>query len=411
MTAIIVVVVLGAMSTAAWGGANHWYVDPGGNDLSDGNSWDEAFATIQKGIDKAGKGDLVKVKAGTYYETIDFKGKAITLRGTDPNSWVVVAATIIDANGSGNVVTFNDKEDGNSVLEGFTIRNGDRGIYCSEASPTIARCIITSNHSRRDGAGMYNSKASPMVANCIFSRNSSAGNGGGMYNDYSPACPMVISCVFTGNSSGDEGGGMANRHGASPTVINCVFYHNTASDRGGGMANEESKATIINCTFFDNSANSGGGGIYNEDDPAPELYNCILWGNDAGNDAGEIHNRHCKPTFSYCDIEKGLNGDKCGGDDSKGRRNDNDDPEFVNSSDPNGADDTWGTSDDGLIPTEEDVVDEGDDKIVKAKGITTDIKGDPRIIGSHVDMGAYEYKYKPRSRPKRKPRSRPKPRS
>jgi predicted outer membrane repeat protein len=407
MTAIMVVLVLGAMSTAACGGANHWYVDPDGNDLSDGNSWDEAFATIQKGIDKADKGDLVKVKAGTYYETINFKGKAITLRGTDPNSWLVVAATIIDAKGSGNVVTFDSNEDGNSVLEGFTIRNGDRGIYCKKTSPTIELCIITRNHSRRDGGGMYNLKASPMVANCIFSRNSSASNGGGMYNRYSPACPDVISCVFTGNSSGDEGGGMANWAGASPTVINCVFYRNTASDRGGGMVNKESKATMVNCTFFDNSAKGGGGGICNKDDPAPELYNCILWGNDAG----EIYNRRCKPLFSYCDIEGGLNGDKCGGDDSKGRRNDNDDPKFVNSSDPNGADDTWGTSDDGLIPTEEDVVDEGDDKIVKDRRITTDIKGDDRIIGKRVDMGAYEYKYKPRPRYKRKPRPKRRPRT
>ena len=393
-TVIMAVVV--SMGAAARGDSNFWYVDTNGSDLSDGNSWGEAFATIQKGIDTARNGDVVKVNRGKYYETIDFKGKAITLRGTDPNSWRVVAATIIDANGSGNVVTFDSNEDANSVLEGFTIRNGDRGIYCSEASPTIELCIITNNHTKGNGGGMYNLKASPMVANCIFSRNSSTGNGGGMYNGYSPACPNVISCVFTGNSSGDEGGGMANWAGTSPTVINCVFYHNTARDRGGGMVNKESEATIINCTFFDNSAR-GGGGIYNRDDPAPELYNCILWGNDAG----EIYNRRCKPLFSYCDIEGSLNGDKCGGDDSDdGGHNDNDDPEFVNSSDPNGADDMWGTSDDGLIPTEEDVVDEGNDKIVKDRRITTDIKGDDRIIGKHVDMGAYEYKPKPKGKPR-----------
>ncbi|GAI61123.1 unnamed protein product, partial [marine sediment metagenome] len=34
----------------------------------------------------------------TYYENINFLGKAITVRSTDPNDPNVVAATIIDGN-------------------------------------------------------------------------------------------------------------------------------------------------------------------------------------------------------------------------------------------------------------------------------------------------------------------------
>jgi hypothetical protein len=390
MTAIIVVVVLGAMSTAAWGGANHWYVDPDGNNLSDGNSWDEAFATIQKGIDKAGKGDLVKVKAGTYYETIDFKGKAITVRGTDPNSWVVVTATIIDANGSGNVVTFNSSEDGNSVLEGFTIRNGDRGIYCKKASPTIWNCFITGNKSSK--------------------------SGGGMFNDRSSSAPIVINCVFAKNKAAGHGGGMANWNGARTMVINCVFWNNKAN-KGGGMVNEDQRtgkgAEIINCTFFQNNAEKSGGGVYNEE-AYPTFTNCIFWGNVAGDKGGEIYNRGSKPLFNHCTVEGGLNEVKCGGQKSKdGDDNEEEDPGFVNGGDPDGKDNTWGTSDDGLIPTGKDVVNGGYDKIVKDRRITIDIKGDDRIIGRHVDMGAYESKSKPKSKPrskyKRKPRSRPKP--
>ena len=384
MMATIVVLVLGAMSTAAWGGANHWYVDPDGNDLSNGNSWDEAFATIQKGIDKAGKGDLVEVKAGTYYETIDFKGKAITLRGTDPNSWLVVAATIIDANGSGNVVTFSNSEDGNSVLEGFTIRNGNTGIYCGKASPTIWNCVITGNKNRKSGGGMFNSRSS--------------------------SAPTVINCVFAKNKAARYGGGMTNWNGAHPMVINCVFWANNAN-KGGGMANEDQDpgkgAEIINCTFFQNSARRDGGGVYNEE-AYPAFTNCIFWANVAGDEGGEIYNRRCKPLFSYCTIEDELNGSKCGGEKSNdGDDNEEEEPGFVNGGDPDGKDNIWGTSDDGLIPTKGDVVNEGYDKIVKSRRITTDIKGDDRIIGRHVDMGAYEYKPEPKPKPKykRKPRS------
>jgi hypothetical protein len=348
------------------------------------------YDNIQEAIDKAKDGDVIVVNSGIYKgkgnANIDFRGKAITVRSFDPDDWKVVAATVIDANGSGNVVTFESREDVNSVLKGFTITNGDRGIYCRRASPTIANCVITDNKKSSRGGGMYNNKKSS---------------------------PAVTSCVFVGNTA-DVGGGMANWDGSSPTVINCVFYNNTADSDGGGMANEESSPTVINCTFFGNDANDNGGGIYNEDGSKAKLYNCIFWGNDASGEGGEIYNDGSKPTFSYCDIEGKLNGSKCGRDVSEDEgHNEDEDPKFVDKHDPNGDDNIWGTSDDGLIPTNEDIIDEGDDDIVKEKGITTDIKGDARRSGGTVDMGAYERKSvsrrpkRPKGRPRR-PKRRPK---
>jgi hypothetical protein len=326
---------------------------------------DKWYTSINTAIDEANSADEIVLSKGSYYESIDFDGKAITVRSEDPNDWEVVAATIIDANGSGNVVTFDSNEDANSVLKGFTITGGGRGIYCSGASPTISKCIVTGNATTGDGGGMYN---------------------------VSSSSPTVTNCFFVGNTASSDGAGMCNDDGSCPVVVNCVFYDN-AGDDGGGMYNEDdSLPTVINCTFFANDADDDGGGICNWDGCDATLYNCIFWGNTAQGGDGEIYNHDSEPTFSYCDIEGSLNGDKCGGDDSNdGGHNDNDYPEFVNSSDPNGADDTWGTSDDGLIPTEEDVVDEGDDDTVDEYDIETDIKGDDRIIDNHVDMGAYEY--------------------
>jgi hypothetical protein len=61
-------------------------------------------------INVAEDGDVIIIHPGTYYENINFLGKAITLRGTDPTDSSVVAATIIDGNQADRVVTFDHDE-------------------------------------------------------------------------------------------------------------------------------------------------------------------------------------------------------------------------------------------------------------------------------------------------------------
>jgi RHS repeat-associated protein len=83
--------------------------------------------SIQSAIDASIDGDMIEVRQGTFYETIDFKGNSVTLQSTDPNDWDVVAATIIDANDMAAAVTFEGTEDPNCLLKGFTITGGNYG--------------------------------------------------------------------------------------------------------------------------------------------------------------------------------------------------------------------------------------------------------------------------------------------
>jgi trimeric autotransporter adhesin len=125
------------------------------------------YATIQAAIDAAANNDIITVQPGTYTENITFKGKAITLTGTNPLDPAVIATTIVDGNMNGSVVTFNSGEKPDSVLTGFTIRNGNGtlnvgdgkryggGIYCAgQSNPTIRHNKII-NNTADTGGGIY----------------------------------------------------------------------------------------------------------------------------------------------------------------------------------------------------------------------------------------------------------------
>jgi len=126
----------------------------------------ENRATIQAGIDVAVKDDTVLVAAGTYYENINFKGKAITVASycLMDSDTTHINNTIIDGSqpshaDSGSVVFFVSGEDTNSVLCGFTITGGTGtaatppgglvrvggGIFCYNSGARIINNKIIKN--------------------------------------------------------------------------------------------------------------------------------------------------------------------------------------------------------------------------------------------------------------------------
>ncbi|MHC4621163.1 MAG: PKD domain-containing protein, partial [Planctomycetota bacterium] len=77
------------------------------------------YGYIQHAVNEAAPGDEIVAKPGTYYESLDFKGRDLTLRSTDPNDPAVVAATIISGDRKKPVVTFSGSDAGTCVLAGF----------------------------------------------------------------------------------------------------------------------------------------------------------------------------------------------------------------------------------------------------------------------------------------------------
>jgi hypothetical protein len=94
------------------------------------------FPTIQLAIDSANNGDLVLVYPGTYYESINFLGKNITVRGADGP-----LQTTITNERTVTLVSFDHGETHDAVLEGFTLSGGWIAVMCANSAPTIRHNI------------------------------------------------------------------------------------------------------------------------------------------------------------------------------------------------------------------------------------------------------------------------------
>ena len=194
------------------------------------------YGSIQHAINDANSGDEIVAKAGVYYETIDFGGKNVTLRSTAPDDRDTIAATVIKGNGRQPVMSFCKAEDAACLISGFTITDGNQGIYCYGGCPTVTNCKIVGNAAA--GIEWWTSLACryPIVANCIV-----AGNGGPGMDFQERGNPSIINCVISGN--GENG-----IYARSPWMTNCTVVGNKL----WGVTGVGGK--VANCIIWDNAA-------------------------------------------------------------------------------------------------------------------------------------------------------------
>jgi parallel beta-helix repeat protein len=321
-----------------------WYVDGGVSESGDGKSWETAFEKIEEGVDTATDGDTVIVAGGTYFETIRFDGKSVHLVSRDGP-----VRTVIDASGSGTVVTFDFREGSGAIFEGFSVTGGGgsnsgSGIYCEGSSPTIFNCRIYRNISTypNAGGGICCCDANPTISHCVIYSNWSHEWGGGIWCYKSS--PRVEGCAIVQNSAFYGGGGIACDNECFPVIVNCTIFGNLSPWRGGGIDSGWKSSTLV--------------------------INTVVWGNQQGDievSSGSVELRSCVYDGSVWSL---------GGEFIDGGGNISADPMFAKPLMP--------------IPhlsAASPCIDAGLEQDLQP----TDIDGEPRVTGSRVDIGADEF--------------------
>ncbi len=323
------------------------------------------FNNIQAAINDANEGDTIIVAEGRYYENINFGGKDIVLRSTDPADSSVVEKTVIDGRYLDSVVMFAGTESPACILAGFTVTRGlghgywysndshGGGLYGNGTVATIEHNVISGNLASGDnfgdgvGGGIYDCDG--IIRFNIIANNTADGDMGRAYGGGLYGCDGVIQDnVIGGNYSMGSGGGLSYCHGSIERnvvtqnearyfgggLFRCngvirdnliagnfaeiggggilcfngeiernMIVANQAETGGGIYAYTSGSLAVVNCTFAENEGAPVGGAIY-VDDGNPTLRNCILWA-DVPN---EIYVSSGSVTATYCNIRGGWPG-------------------------------------------------------------------------------------------------------
>ena len=314
------------------------------------------YATIQAAIDASTTGDTIVVNPGTYDERINFLGKGITVKSTDPLDPAIVSTTIISGqNVFGTLVTFESGETSSSVLDGLTITrgrgnsgNGKRGggAFIDTSSPVIQNCVFDLNYAGNDAAGAIYilGSGSALIKDCDFTNNRANtfnGHGGAMLilnNDNT----IIDGCVFQDNQA-KYGGAISIGSGGSPQITNSTFLGNiattggaihifycspqisdtvidgnTAYDYAGGVSfTTGASATFERCKITNNHSDLDGGGVMMLSGPyTPIFINTIIAGNTAVREGAGVNvsvSTSVSPEFTNCTIANNIAGQLGGG--------------------------------------------------------------------------------------------------
>jgi len=401
--------------------------------------WATAAANIQDAVDAASAGDQILVTNGVYETGGRSVGtnllanrvavtKPVVVQSVNgPRVTVIRGASAFEWGGPMRCVYLTN----GAVLAGFTLANGQvysfpvagGGVWCESVTATVSNCIVIGNLGGGGGGGAYGGT----LMDCTINNNS-ANSGGGAENSILNNCTLsgnwtdnsgggaesciLNHCTLTGNSARLGGGGASDSTlnfctldgnlayaiekfggfgggAASSTLNNCTIRSNSAAGGwweadgyGGGAAD----CIVNNCTLSGNSAGSGGGAAFGT------LNSCTLTENSAsrggGAYAGAMNN--CILFYNNASVDSNYHQDPFDGSPNycctmpmptNGIGNFTNSPLFIDA-----------TNGDFRLQPNSPCINAGANNYVTT---STDLDGKPRISGTTVDVGAYEFVFTP----------------
>lgn len=342
-------------------------VGPGGED----------YTTITAAIANAANGDTIIVSEGTYNEIVDPMGLVVTIRSTDPTDESVVAATIIDPQGTGPAVRLSSGESYTTIVDGFTLTGGagepkfgqlyGGGVYAWDGVQAVVRNCVIRNNSSDVGGGVAALLASPRIIGCTIHDNDARDGGGVAVNNSSMR--LIGSRVY--DNDAQDGGGLS-LHTWDGYAVNCLVFGNEGTERAGGIWAEcGSSGLIVNTTVTQNMSPNGAA-IYAEAVSSVRLANSIVWNNGDAASPDIEDSSDSTTVATHCIIEGGWPGDSII----------DEDPDFNSPGTPTGPNAF-------RLMTGSPGRNAGDNTEIPA-GIDEDIAGDARVQGDVVDLGPFE---------------------
>lgn len=421
------------VSTAGTGGI----ATPTGNGLS----WATASSNLQAMINASVAGDEIWITRGLYKpagafcngcqnQTNDYTfyifNKNITLYGGFAGTETAISQRNFVANRtifSGDVDNNDTNTDGNNIAEQITDivgTNANHILTCYEGS-TVDGIIFTAGNANntayniqfrennlptnfgyvvngqrggaistlgRDDLGLNTTTF--IAKNCVFEGNQANVTGGAIHD--ANINLVLDKCVFSKNQA-TEGSAVYMVTSSISSATNCVFVGNNATDAvnpGGAISLESSVGTanLYNNTFSNNT----GAGVRTRGNNITVIFkNNIFWGN-LNNDLFRLQGTSANASLENNILQNAANTVGFSGYGSYnliGGNKFQEDPLFVASANPKGADGLFFTADDGLnITCISPAINGG---TLNGAPPATDILGKTRgLTDQETDTGAYE---------------------
>ena len=191
---MIAIVSIGSVSAAT---GDKYVNGTGGSDTNDGNSWEHAYQTIQKGLDNVINGGIVNIASGNYTGTgntnLTVKTDNVTINGAGENK------TIINGNGTNHALTVNSSQ--NVKIQNLTIQNSNGSAVNNSGNLTV-KDVTFKNNTAVNGGAIYNT-GNASITGSTFIKNNASVNGSAIYNTGNASNLTVRYSRFVNNSLSD----------------------------------------------------------------------------------------------------------------------------------------------------------------------------------------------------------------